>query len=80
MHRTESRMRQILDLKGLKCPMPALKTAKLLARIASGDEIEVICTDPMSQIDIPHLLQTTGHELVSQIIKADQLTFLIRKS
>jgi tRNA 2-thiouridine synthesizing protein A len=73
-------MRQLLDLKGLKCPMPALKTARLLAQIESGSEIEVICTDPMSEIDIPHLVQSEGHRLVSQNRHADHFVFLIRKA
>ena len=73
-------MRHILDLKGLKCPLPALKTARLLAKLASGDEIEVLCTDPMAQIDIPHLVQSEGEELVTQRIYDDHLCFLIRKS
>jgi tRNA 2-thiouridine synthesizing protein A len=73
-------MRQLLDLKGLKCPMPALKTARLLAQIESGSEIEVICTDPMSEIDIPHLVHSEGHRLVSQNRHADHFVFLIQKA
>ena len=73
-------MRQLLDLKGLKCPMPALKTARLLAQIESGSEIEVICTDPMSEIDIPHLVQSEGHCLISQSRHADHFVFLIQKT
>jgi TusA-related sulfurtransferase len=73
-------MRQFLDLKGLKCPMPALKTARLLAQVESGSEIEVICTDPMSEIDIPHLVRSEGHALISQNRQADHFIFLIRKA
>lgn len=73
-------MRQLLDLKGLKCPMPAFKTARLLAQIESGSEIEVICTDPMSEIDIPHLVQSEGHQLIRQNRQADHFVFLIRKA
>ena len=72
-------MRRILDLKGLKCPLPALKTAKALECLSSGNEIEVICTDPMAQIDIPHLVQTEGHKLVSQRLEAECCIFVIRK-
>ncbi|MFL9828783.1 sulfurtransferase TusA family protein, partial [Rhodoplanes sp. SY1] len=37
-----------LDLRGLKCPLPALKTKKALARLAAGSVVEVACTDPMA--------------------------------
>jgi TusA-related sulfurtransferase len=73
-------MRHLLDLKGLKCPMPVLKTARLLAQVESGSEIEVICTDPMSEIDIPHLVQSEGHALISQNRQADQFVYVIRKA
>jgi molybdopterin-guanine dinucleotide biosynthesis protein A len=69
-----------LDLKGLKCPLPALKTAKALARMKRGDEVRVVCTDPMAQIDIPHLVQSEGHQLIAQEVKADHLVFVIRKA
>ncbi|ALK10065.1 sulfurtransferase TusA family protein [Blastochloris viridis] len=53
----------VLDLEGLKCPLPVLKTRKALEKIAPGGVLEVRCTDPMSVIDIPHLCHETGHAL-----------------
>jgi tRNA 2-thiouridine synthesizing protein A len=52
-----------LDLSGLKCPLPALKTRKALTSLSAGDRLEVRCTDPLSVIDIPHLVGTTGDRL-----------------
>ena len=49
-----------LDLSGLKCPLPALKTRKALKSMALGDRLEVRCTDPLSAIDIPHLAEAMG--------------------
>ncbi len=69
-----------LDLSGLKCPLPALKTARMLSALASGAELEILCTDPMAQIDIPHLVQTEGHHLLDQSTQAQKLRFLIRKA
>jgi tRNA 2-thiouridine synthesizing protein A len=71
---------QFLDLKGLKCPLPALKTRKALSLMKTGDAITVLCTDPMAAIDIPHLCQVTGDELVKQEQDQDTLRFTIRKS
>lgn len=69
-----------LDLKGLKCPLPALKTRKALSGLQSGDEIQVLCTDPMAAIDIPHLCNVTGDILIAQATQEDVLLFTIRKA
>lgn len=70
----------ILDLKGLKCPLPALKTRKALSRMAAGQRVSVVCTDPMAGIDIPHLLRETGDVLEDQQKGEGTLTFLVRKA
>jgi tRNA 2-thiouridine synthesizing protein A len=69
-----------LDLSGLKCPLPALKTRKALQRLAAGDAIVVTCTDPMAAIDIPNLLRETGDALEEQRSTGSTLVFRIRKS
>ncbi len=53
----------LLDLRGLNCPLPALRTRKMLRKLAYGDRLIVECTDPMSVVDIPHLLHETGDTL-----------------
>jgi len=68
-----------LDLSGLKCPLPALKTRKALTKLASGDELVVACTDPLSSVDIPNLLRETGDQLLGSERAADRLVFRIRK-
>jgi tRNA 2-thiouridine synthesizing protein A len=68
-----------LDLRGLKCPLPVLKTRKILAALAPGDRIEVACTDPLSAIDLPNLLRETGDLLESRSEAEGALLFLIRK-
>ena len=69
-----------LDLRGLKCPLPVLKTRKVLAGMAPGESVEVACTDPLSAIDLPNLLRETGDALESQSQLAGALLFLIRKA
>jgi len=68
-----------LDLRGLKCPLPALRTRKALALIAPGDLLIVSCTDPLARIDIPHLLNETGDALEETRDDARVITFRIRK-
>ena len=69
-----------LDLTGLKCPLPALRTRKALNSIAPGDRLEVRCTDPLAAIDIPHLVQTTGDRVEGVERSARDIVFLIEKS
>ena len=69
-----------LDLTGLKCPLPALKTRKALKSLAPGDRLEVRCTDPLAAIDIPHLIGTTGDRLEGVERGERDMVFLIEKS
>lgn len=68
-----------LDLRGLKCPLPLLHTRKALARAEPGTVLVVECTDPMAQIDIPHLVAETGDALESWQIDAGVFRFRLRK-
>lgn len=72
-------MTQRLDLSNLKCPLPALRARKALRAVAPGDEIEVVCTDPMSAIDIPNMVREEGGLLVEQTVENAILFFRIRK-
>lgn len=69
-----------LDLKGLKCPLPALKTRKALRGLAPGDLLFVVCTDPLAAIDIPNLLRETGDALEEQEPGEGTTTFRIRRA
>jgi tRNA 2-thiouridine synthesizing protein A len=69
-----------LDLAGLKCPLPALKTAKALESLKPGDSLEVWCTDPMSAIDIPHLIRQTADTVEIKEHSEKQIVFWIQKA
>ncbi|HZQ13395.1 MAG TPA: sulfurtransferase TusA family protein [Pseudolabrys sp.] len=68
-----------MNLRGLKCPLPALRVRKKLSSLKSGDLIVAECTDPLAAIDIPNLLRQTGDTLEAQDKAGDVLTFKIRK-
>jgi tRNA 2-thiouridine synthesizing protein A len=69
-----------LDLTGLKCPLPALKTRKALKSVKPGDRLEVYCTDPLSVIDIPHLIAETGDRVEITERAEHRIVFLIEKA
>jgi tRNA 2-thiouridine synthesizing protein A len=68
-----------LNLRGLKCPLPALRTRKALSGLVSGDILVVECTDPLAGIDIPNLLNQTGDLLEDTVKDKRLLTFRIKK-
>ena len=55
-----------LDVKGLNCPLPILRTKKALAEMTSGQVLRVLATDPGSQKDFPAFARQTGNELIEQ--------------
>jgi len=69
-----------LDLTGLKCPLPALKTRKALKSLMPGDRLEVHCTDPLSVIDIPNLIRETGDRVEITEREERRIVFLIEKT
>ncbi|QWR76102.1 sulfurtransferase TusA family protein [Candidatus Magnetomonas plexicatena] len=71
---------QVLDTKGLNCPMPVLKTKKALDGIDSGKVLEVISTDAGSKSDIPALLSRLGHELLETKENGNVISFFIKKA
>ena len=73
-------IRTKLDLTGLKCPLPALKTRKALKTLTPGDLLEVHCTDPLSVIDIPNLIRETGDRIELTQRVEHEIVFLIEKA
>jgi tRNA 2-thiouridine synthesizing protein A len=54
-------MDETLDLRGLKCPLPALLAKKALAKLSPGTVLTVLADDPMAVVDIPHMCHGEGH-------------------
>ena len=71
---------QVLDAKGLNCPLPILKAKKALKSLAGGQILEVYSTDPGSVADFAAFCCTTGNELVEQSDADGVWTYLIRKT
>lgn len=72
-------MPEPLDLRGLKCPLPALMTRRVLARLPVGLEVEVTADDPMAAVDIPHMCHQEGHTIVSQSREGPLIRIVIRR-
>jgi tRNA 2-thiouridine synthesizing protein A len=57
----EDRMPQLLDARGLACPLPAIKARAALAALAPGETLIVLATDPEAPVDIGALAADAGH-------------------
>ncbi|CDZ52191.1 sulfurtransferase TusA family protein [Neorhizobium galegae] len=69
----------LYDLRGLKCPLPVLKTRRRLKSMQSGTELAIETTDPLAGIDIPHFCNQEGHALLRSEKTETGHRFLIRK-
>lgn len=70
---------RVLDLRGLKCPLPVLKAKKIMKDLAAGDVLVLECTDPMTVIDVPHYANQDGHKLERQERRGDLYVYAIAK-
>ena len=68
-----------VNMRGLKCPLPTLKTRKLLTKMAAGEVLEIECTDPLTAIDIPNLIRETGDTIESEQQEGPRADLRIRK-
>lgn len=70
---------ETLDARGLKCPLPVLKTEKRLAAMSEGAVLIVLATDPMARIDIPLYCRKLGYPC-SLVQQEGVLSFTITRS
>jgi len=70
---------QLLDAKGLNCPLPILKAKKALKDVPPGGTLEILATDPGAVADFSAFCRTTGNELVEQSEEGGVYRFILRK-
>jgi tRNA 2-thiouridine synthesizing protein A len=71
--------RDTLDLRGLKCPLPALFARRALKAATAGAEIEVLTDDPMAPIDIPHMCRQEGFEVIEVTRDGDAAGMILKR-
>ena len=70
---------QILDARGLHCPLPLLKAKRIISQLAPGDQLVVLATDPASKSDFKAWTDLTKHQLLSIEHIAGEFRFLLLK-
>lgn len=68
-----------LDARGLKCPLPILRTKKLLNDMAAGEIVRILATDPGSARDFQAFAKQTGHTLLESSEQLGEYVFLLQK-
>ena len=70
---------QLLDAKGMNCPLPILKAKKALKTVPEGGTLEILATDPGAVADFEAFCRTTGNELVEHSEEGGVYRFILRK-
>jgi len=68
-----------IDARGLRCPLPILRTKKALAQLQSGQTLRVLTTDPHAVRDFQAFCRQTGNGLLAQEEGADYVTHRLRR-
>ncbi|AIZ58979.1 sulfurtransferase TusA family protein [Bacillus sp. FSL R5-0432] len=70
---------QLLDVTGLACPMPIIRTKKKMNDLVEGQVLEIHATDKGAKADLAAWAKSSGHELITQIEEGHVLKFWMRK-
>lgn len=76
---SEIKIAELVDTRGMLCPMPIVLANKTMKRLDAGDVMKVLATDKGALKDFPAWASDTGNELVSSGEEEGALVFLIRK-
>ncbi|HRD89644.1 sulfurtransferase TusA family protein [Accumulibacter sp.] len=68
-----------LDVKGLNCPLPILRTKKALSEMSAGEVLHVLATDPGAVKDFEAFARQTGNELLSRSETGKVFEFFLRR-
>ena len=70
----------LLDARGLLCPLPVLKARKRLQSLLPGGLLQMLADDPAAVIDVPHFCAENGHTLVETRTQGDAQLYVIAKA
>ncbi|MCH8843569.1 MAG: sulfurtransferase TusA family protein [SAR324 cluster bacterium] len=76
---SENQIDQELDCRGLKCPLPILRTKKAIDRMVTGQVLKMVATDPGAINDMKAWTSRTGNALVDSSQGDGEFIFYVRK-
>lgn len=72
-------MSHLLDVTGLRCPLPVIKAGRALRDLAPGEELVVLASDPMAELDLRHFCAQAGHDFLACGHADGVLTLRVRR-
>lgn len=69
---------ELLDVTGLRCPLPILKAKKALAQMQTNDVLTVLATDAGAPDDFAAFCRQTGHQLIESVDEGNQFKLVIK--
>lgn len=73
-------MSEIVDARGLLCPLPVLRLRKRVRALSTGEKITLLADDPAAVVDVPHYCNEAGHTLVETREEDGAQAYVIRKA
>ena len=71
---------KLINLMGLRCPLPVLKIAKNIKEVRKGDIIKVKVDDPKAENDINELNKQIKITIIKKVKHNDFMLFEIEKN
>ena len=68
-----------IDLRGLKCPLPAFMARRALRSAASGAIIRIVTDDPMAPVDVPHMCRQENYEVIAVTRDGDIARMVLKR-
>ena len=74
------KVNEVLDVKGLACPMPIVRTKKMMNTLEAGAVLEIQATDKGSTADLKAWSNNVGHQYLGTVEEGEVLKHYVRKS
>ena len=71
---------QLLDTRGLSCPLPVLKARKRLLVMPAGARLRVLATDPKAPGDFRLYCEESGHRLVEAARQGEDYVLVLERA
>ncbi|MBZ0268199.1 sulfurtransferase TusA family protein [bacterium] len=71
---------EVVDARGLLCPLPVVRLGERMRRVAAGEEVLLLADDPMAEEDVRLWAAGHGHEIVTVERHGPSSRILIRRA
>ena len=69
----------LLDARGLFCPMPTVRAREEIDKMELGQTLQIIADDPAAEEDIPRFIKRIRHTLLKKWVDGNDFYFIVRK-